>query len=165
MIKVPTRSIIATKLSFVSRFHSDKWRDERERNELNGGWLIEVRGRPLVCGGVVDDTRWLVGWLEGAGKQRTRKGKGKGSSGYDEVCCVVHIVMRHVAASMMYRSLKVCVSSMMGGCSLDAGVRSRVRTRNEGAREYYHCFWEAESTPSKGGSRDWTKRSRKLELQ
>lgn len=80
------------------------------------------------------------GWLDGggAGKEQRRKG----ASGYDEVwllwcggVVVVHMVMRHGRASMMYRSWQVCVSSMMGGCSLDAGVRSR----EEGAREDYQC--------------------------
>lgn len=48
----------------------------------------------------------------------------------------VHMVMRHGWASMMYRSWQVCVSSMMGGCSLDAGVRSR----EPGAREILSAF-------------------------
>ena len=78
------------------------------------------------------------GWLDGG-----RCGEGaeeEGSSGYDEVCGMrvcgtVHMVMRHVRASMMYRSWQACVSSMMGGCSLDAGVRSR------GGREHVRAIF------------------------
>lgn len=76
------------------------------------GWMVEVRGRSR--GGRELQAMMRCG------------------------CCgvvVVHMVMRHGRASMMYPSWQVCVSSMMGGCSLDAGVRSR----EEGAREDYQC--------------------------
>lgn len=70
------------------------------------------------------------GWLDGG-----RCGEGaeeEGSSGYDEVwyalcvCGTVHMVMRHVRASMMYRSLaSVCIIHdgwMFIGCGvLEAG--------------------------------------------
>lgn len=97
-------------------------------------WAVDRGCEGRACYVVV---WWMIpdGWLDGGrcGEgQCSCSGKGRiimGAFRYQAMMrCgygAVHMVMRHGWASMMYRSWQVCVSSMMGGCSLDAGVRSR----------------------------------------